>query len=68
MGEVAGLRRVERDLIPQRSGFETDTEIQTEAEETFSKIHRDCAQQGTRSFEFKAVISLSRLQEQQRTN
>ena len=53
------------DLVLQHSGFKTEPDIQTEVEECFRKSIAIARQQEARSFELKAVMSLSRLWEQQ---
>ena len=61
----AELHRLKGDLILRRSGVEAEPGVQTEAEECFRKSIEIARQQEARSFELKAVISLSRLWEQQ---
>jgi predicted ATPase len=61
----AELHRVKGELILRRSGIEAEPRVQTEAEECFRKSIEIARQQEARSFELKAVISLSRLWKQQ---
>ena len=61
----AELHRVKGELILRGSGVEAPPGVQTEAEECFRKSIEIARQQEARSFELKAVISLSRLWKQQ---
>ena len=61
----AELHRVKGDLVLRRSGVEAQPGVQTEAEECFRKSIEIARQQEARSFELRAVISLSRLWKQQ---
>ena len=53
------------DLVLRRSGVEAEPGVQTEAEECFRKAIEIARQQEARSFELRAVMSLSRLWKQQ---
>ncbi len=61
----AELHRLKGDLILRRSGVEAEPGVQTEAEECFRKSIEIARQQEARSFELRAVTSLSRLWKQQ---
>jgi predicted ATPase len=61
----AELNRLKGDLILRRSGVEAEPGVQMEAEECFRKSIEVARQQEARSFELRAVMSLSRLWEQQ---
>jgi len=63
--EEARLHRVEGELILRRSGIEAEPGVQTEAEEYFRKSIEVARQQEAKTFELKAVVSLSRLWKQQ---
>jgi adenylate cyclase len=52
-------------LVLGRSGVEAPSDVQTEAEECFRKSIEIARQQETRSFELRAMTSLSRLWMQQ---
>ena len=61
----AELHRLKGDLVLRRSGVEAEPGVQTEAEECFRKSIEIARQQEARSFELRAVTSLSRLWKQQ---
>jgi class 3 adenylate cyclase/predicted ATPase/ribosomal protein L40E len=61
----AELHRLNGDLVLRRSGVEAEPSVQTEAEECFRKSIEIARQQEARSFELRAVTSLSRLWKQQ---
>jgi class 3 adenylate cyclase/predicted ATPase len=61
----AELHRLKGDLVLRRSGVEAEPGVQTEAEECFRKAIEIARHQEARSYELKAVISLSRLWKQQ---
>jgi len=61
----AELHRLKGELIVRGSGVEAPPGVQTEAEECFRKSIEIARQQEARSFELKAVMSLSRLWKQQ---
>jgi predicted ATPase len=61
----AELHRLKGDLALRGSGVEAEPAVQTEAEEGFRKSIEIARQQQARSFELRAVMSLSRLWEQQ---
>jgi predicted ATPase len=61
----AALHRLKGELVLRRSGVEAEPAIQMEAEECFRKSIEIARQQEARSFELRAVTSLSRLWEQQ---
>ena len=61
----AELHRLKGDLILRGSGVEAQPGVQAEAEECFRKSIEIARQQEARSFELKAVMSLSRLWKQQ---
>jgi len=61
----AELHRLKGELILGGSGVEAEPGVQTEAEECFRKAIEIARQQEARSFELRAVMSLSRLWEQQ---
>ncbi len=62
---VAELHRLKGELVLGRSGAEAEPSGQTEAEECLRKSIEIARQQEARSFELKAVTSLSRLWKQQ---
>ena len=61
----AELHRVKGELILRGSGLEAKPGVQMEAEECFRKSIEIARQQEARSYELRAVTSLSRLWEQQ---
>ena len=61
----AELHRLKGELILRSPGVEAPPGVQTEVEECFRKSIEIARQQEARSFELKAVISLSRLLKQQ---
>ncbi len=61
----AELHRLKGDLVLRSSGVEAEPGVQTEAEECFRKSIEIARQQEARSYELKAVTSLSRLWKQQ---
>jgi predicted ATPase len=61
----AELHRLKGDLVLRRSGVEAEPGVQTEAEECFRKAIEIARQQEARSFELRAVTSLSQLRKQQ---
>ena len=61
----AELHRLKGELILRGSGVEAEPGVQTEAEECFRKAIEIARQQEARSFELRAVTSLSRLWRQQ---
>jgi predicted ATPase len=61
----AELHRLKGDLVLRRSGVEAEPGVQTEAEECFRKAIEIARQQEARSFELRAVTSLSQLWKQQ---
>jgi predicted ATPase len=61
----AELHRVKGELILRGSGIEAEPGVQMEAEECFRKSIEIARHQEARSYELKAVISLSRLWKQQ---
>jgi predicted ATPase len=61
----AELHRLKGDLILRRSAVEAEPGVQTEAEDCFRKSIETARQQEARSFELRAVTSLSRLWKQQ---
>jgi predicted ATPase len=61
----AELHRLKGELILRGYGVEAEPGVQTEAEECFRKAIEIARQQETRPFELRAVMSLSRLWEQQ---
>jgi predicted ATPase len=61
----AELQRLKGDLALRRSGAEAEPCVKTEAEECFRKSIEIARQQEARSFELRAVTSLSRLWKQQ---
>jgi predicted ATPase len=61
----AELHRLKGELILRGSGVEAPPGVQTEAEECFRNSIEIARQQEARSFELRAVTSLSRLWEQQ---
>jgi len=61
----AELHRLKGDLVLRRSDVEAEPGVQMEAEECFRKAIEIARQQEARSFELRAVMSLSRLWEQQ---
>jgi predicted ATPase len=63
--DEAELYQLKGDLFLRRSGVEADLGVQAEAEECFRKANEIACQQEARSFELKAVISLSQLWKQQ---
>ena len=63
--DEARLLRLKGDLALRRSGVEAEPGVQTEAEECFRKSIEIARQQEARSFELRAVTSLSRLWKQQ---
>jgi predicted ATPase len=63
--DEARLHRLKGDLILRRSGVEAQSGVQTEAEECFRKSIEIARQQEARSYELKAVTSLSQLWMQQ---
>ena len=62
---VAELHRLKGELVLGRSGVEAEPSVQTEAEECFRKSIEIARQQEAKSFELRAVTSLSRLWKQQ---
>jgi class 3 adenylate cyclase/predicted ATPase len=63
--DEADFHRLKGDLVFRRSGIEAEVGVQTEAEECFRKAIEIARQQDAKSFELKAVTSLSRLWKQQ---
>ena len=63
--DEAELHRLKGDLVLRRSGIEAEPGVQTEAEECFRKAIEIARQQEAKSFELKAVTSLSQLWKQQ---
>ena len=61
----AELHRLKGDLTLRRFGVEPEPGVQTEAEECFQKSIEVARQQEAKTFELKAVVSLSRLWKQQ---
>ena len=61
----AELHRLKGDLVLRRSGVETEPGVQTEAEECFRKAIEIAHRQEAKSLELRAVMSLSRLWQQQ---
>jgi predicted ATPase len=61
----AELHRLKGALVLGRSGVEAPSDVQTEAEECFRKSIEIARQQEARSFELRAMTSLSRLWMQQ---
>jgi predicted ATPase len=61
----AELHRLKGDLVLRRSGVETKSGVQTEAEECFRKAIEIAQRQEAKSLELRAVMSLSRLWRQQ---
>jgi predicted ATPase len=61
----AELNRLKGELVLRRSGVEAEPGVQTEAEEFFRKSIEIARKQEARSFELRAVTSLSRLWKQQ---
>jgi predicted ATPase len=61
----AELHRLKGELVLRGSGVEAGPGVQTEAEECFRKSIEIARQQEARSFELRAVTSLSRLWRQQ---
>ena len=63
--DEAELHRLKGDLVLRRSGVEAELGVQTKAEECFRKAIEIARQQEAKSFELKAVTSLSQLWKQQ---
>ena len=63
--DEAELHRLKGDLLLRRSGIEAEPGVQTEAEECFRKAIEIARQQEAKSFELKAMTSLSQLWKQQ---
>src|SRR5262249_16243717 len=61
----AELHRLKGDLVLLHSGVETEPGVQTEAEECFRQAIEITHRQEAKSLELKAVMSLSRLWQQQ---
>jgi predicted ATPase len=61
----AELYRLKGEFVLGRSGVETEPEVQTEAEECLRKAIEIARRQEAKYLELKAVMSLSRLWQQQ---